>query len=63
MLILARTIWVVFPATRQQWLMRSIQAMLLHHELKVLDVSHNSLQDLLCKFYNGIPVVEEVSCV
>jgi hypothetical protein len=43
--------------------MRQIQVMLLHHELKVLDVSRNSLQDLLCKFYNGIPVVEEVSCV
>jgi len=29
------------------------QVMLLHHGLSSLDVSHNLLQDLLCKFYNG----------
>jgi hypothetical protein len=39
---------------------RHSQVLLLHHSLAVLDVSHNCLHDLLCKFYNGPVRPEEV---
>jgi hypothetical protein len=40
---------------------RLSKVFLLHHQLSVLDLSNNLLQDLLCKFYNGEPNVEEVT--